>query len=236
VQLTSSETGEVWARAENFAPGGLATDLWNAEARLTDQYALMAPPDLPSGDYVLDVALYQRNDDTQPVYSGQRGEAMRREPLRLAQLYQPTNVSTSPPTPDHLISLAFGDEIELVGYDLPERVAPGDRLRVALYWHALRPAPTDYKVFIHLFDISDQLVAQDDSVPVNWSYPTTSWQPDEYIRDEHVLPMDPSLPRDDYTLYVGLYDAVTGERAVVRDAARGALPESRVLLQSVQVR
>jgi hypothetical protein len=161
---------------------------------------------------------------------------MQRQPLRLAQLYRPPNISTSSPSPDHRVSLAFGEEIELIGYDLAERVAPGDRLRVALHWHALRPVPRDYKVFVHLFDVSGQLVAQDDSVPVNWSYPTTSWQPGEYIRDEHVLLMDPSLARGDYALYVGLYDAVTGERPVVHDAERGALRESRVLLQSVQVR
>jgi hypothetical protein len=117
-----------------------------------------------------------------------------------------------------------------------ERVAPGGELRVALYWRALRPIPLDYKVFVHLLAPGDSLIAQDDSEPVAWSYPTTDWQPGETIRDEHVLIIDPSVPRGDYLLFAGLYDPATGDRPPVRDAAGNALAERRVPLQQVQVR
>jgi hypothetical protein len=100
----------------------------------------------------------------------------------------------------------------------------------------LRSVPVDYKVFIHLLTPDDQLLAQDDAAPVNWSYPTTQWQVGEYIRDEHFLTIDPSALRGDYVLSIGLYDPATGERAIVRDAAGTEITEGRIVLQQIQVR
>jgi hypothetical protein len=236
VRLVDPTTGRVWAQAQSCAPGGLATEFWNAEERVVDRHALVPPVDLPPGDYVLDVAFSPCNDDSLPVLIGCQGDALRREPLILAQAYCPPEVSTTSLTPDHPLRLTFGDAIELVGYDVPERVAPGESLRVALYWHALQPIPRDYKVFVHLLASNDQLLAQHDSPPIDWSYPTTRWQPGEYIRDEHSLTLDPSTSRGDYLLSIGLYDAATGERAVVRDAAGNRIGEQRTILQQIQVR
>jgi hypothetical protein len=236
VRLIDPTTGKIRSHANNLTPGGLETEFWNAEARLTDHYTLVPPVDLPPGDYSLDVALYSRSDATVPVLAGVQGDALRREPVILSQTYQPPAVSTAPLTPDHPLEFAFGEEIELVGYDVSERVTPGDRLRVALYWHALQSVPLDYKVFVHLFAPDGQLLAQHDSPPINWSYPTTRWLPGETIRDEHVLIIDPSAPRGDYVLSAGLYDTATGKRAVVRDASGNEISEQRVVLQQIQVR
>ena len=85
-------------------------------------------------------------------------------------------------------------------------------------------------------DADGNLVAQDDAVPVNWTYPTTQWQAGEYIRDEHVLVLDEAVPRGDYTISVGMYDAETGVRLDVADAQGQDLPDDRVELRVVKVR
>jgi hypothetical protein len=236
VRLTDSATGEIVARAENLTPGGLATGLWNADMQISDRYTLVPPADLKPGDYTLDVALYQHQDGAVPVRAGNRGDVLRREPLKLAQVYRPPDISPTPLIPDHTARFKMEDEIELVGFDTPERIEPGDTLRVTLYWHALQSISTNYKIFVHLQTSNGQLLAQDDSLPVHWSYPTEHWQPGEYVRDEHLLSIDPATPRGEYVLSVGLYDAATGERPVVRDASGNKVPDRRLVLREIQVR
>ena len=236
VRLINAATGKVWAQMENLAPGGLATRFWNADVELADNYTLVPRADLPPGDYVWDVAFYRRDDDALPILAGAPGDVLRREPFLMTQISHPANISASPLTPDHSVEFTLGNEIELLGYDAPRRLSPGDTLRVALYWRALRSVPVDYKVFIHLLTPDDQLLAQDDAAPVNWSYPTTQWQVGEYIRDEHFLTIDPSALRGDYVLSIGLYDPATGERAIVRDATGTEITEGRIVLQQIQVR
>jgi hypothetical protein len=236
VRLVDPANGEVWAEMENLAPGGLATRYWNAEVELADSYALVPRAGLPQGDYVVDVAFYQHDDDALPILAGDVGDVLRREPLQMLQVSHPANISSSPLLPDHALGFTLGDEIELLGYDASGRVSPGDAVRVTLYWRVLQSVPVDYKVFIHLLASDGHLVAQDDAVPVNWSYPTKQWQVGEYIRDEHSLSVDLLAIRGDYELSVGLYDPNTGERVTVRDAAGTVIPEGRIVLQKVQVR
>jgi hypothetical protein len=69
-----------------------------------------------------------------------------------------------------------------------------------------------YKVFVHLVDPSTgDLVVQDDSVPLQWMYPTDWWEAGEVVEDLIELPMV-SVPSGDYLLKVGVYDQDTGMR------------------------
>jgi hypothetical protein len=235
VRLIDATTGQVWVQVEKPAPGGLTTDLWDAETRLNDRYTLIPPADIPAGDYALDVALFLPSGRPLPVRVGDKVQETR---LLFSRIHHPPSVSTAPPTPDHTFSATFGSEIELVGYDMTQRIAPGDRFRVALYWHVLQPVPLDYKVFVHLLSLEDQpvLLAQDDSIPVGWTYRTTQWQAGETIRDEHILTIPHSTPRGDYRVAVGLYDPNTNESPVVYDAGGSKITDRRVTLQQVQVR
>ena len=230
VRLVDPVSGRVWIRAENAIPGGLATDLWNAGAQFDDRYALTPPADLPPGDYALQLAWVLPNGSTPTTEGASDGR------VTLAQVSHPPDVSATPLTPDHLLNATFGDAIELLGYDVAERVAPGQTLRVAIYWRALQPVPVNYKVFVHLLGADEQLLTQDDSLPVGWTYLTTQWQPGETIRDEHLLTISPAAPRGDYWLFMGLYDAATGERPPVRDAAGNEIADRRVFLQVIEVR
>ena len=234
VRLVDAASGQVWTQTENLA--------WRVGAQFGDHYALLPPAGLPPGDYVLDLALYTERDPvnprgvSQPVLAGDQDGPLRAEPIILAQVYRPPNVSVAAPEPDHTLDLAFGDKIALIGYDAPEHIAPGETLRVALYWHALQPVPLDYKIFVHLQASDGAVLAQDDSHPVQWAYPTTRWQPGEYVRDEHILTLDPSAPRADYVLSMGMYDPATNTRAVIHDAAGNEIADGRAILLQIQVR
>ena len=80
----------------------------------------------------------------------------------------------------------FGQSIELVGVDWEiEDVDMAQSVYVTLYWRAVMPVEESYKVFVHLLDQTGDLVAQHDSVPVNWVLPTNAWQPGDIIVDRH---------------------------------------------------
>jgi hypothetical protein len=230
--LVEVENDRVWVRMDNALPGGLPMDLWGAEDEVADRYTLVLPEEALQGRYRVEIALHHSNGSP-ALFRAEDGQG---DALALTDLLYPPVVSTLPPEPDVPLEMSLGDAIALVGYDGPARVAPGETFHVAFYWKAAAQPQVDYKVFVHLVGDDGTLLAQSDSQPANWSYPTSRWQAGEYVRDEHTLTLDPTAPRGDAWLSVGLYDLDTGERLVVRDEAGNALAERRVLVQRVQVR
>jgi hypothetical protein len=106
----------------------------------------------------------------------------------------------------------FSDEMMLLGYDFPERRAqPGAALPVTLYWQALRPMERSYIVSNHLLNISDlQRYGGKDRIP-KAQYSTGIWVPGEIVRDEYLVPVDPSAPSGIYRLDIGLYFELVGQ-------------------------
>jgi hypothetical protein len=103
----------------------------------------------------------------------------------------------------------------LNGYALPMTLQPGDALALSLLWESLRPVDYDYQVFVHFLDRDGNKVAQRDGQPVQWLRPTSTWQPGERIVDHYGLLLPDSTPTGRYTIAVGLYDPVTGQRLPV---------------------
>lgn len=107
-------------------------------------------------------------------------------------------------------------EIQLYRYYLR-----GDREHLYLhtYWRADAPPAQNYAVFSHLRQRSDDggevLLDNDDNThPVENSYPTRFWQAGEIVHDVYKLALpDFALPRDDsMAVYVGMTDPMTGQR------------------------
>lgn len=223
LQLVGDD-GRVVAESIREAPGGLPTDFWPAH-EIEDRTVLGVPASLPVGEYRLALGFCRPNDE--PLGG----------PLTLATLSRPPEVGSAPPAPDHAVQATLGEgAIDLVGYDGPTWVAPGETLSVAVYWHALAAVPGDDKVFVHILGADGLALAQDDAKPVGWTYPTTAWQPGEFIRDVHRLTLDAAFPRGDFWVAVGMYDAATGIRLPVRDAQGAPLADAHVLLYRLHVR
>jgi hypothetical protein len=140
-----------------------------------------------------------------------------------------------PQEPTVTLNAGFeGEPIELRGFAAgPSEPAPGDILRVTLFWETGAPVADRYKVFLHLLDDAGQLVAQTDSEPRDGLMPTTIWAPGEIVvdRDGVLLPAD--LPPGRYTLVTGLYHLVGGDRLPV--ASGPALGGDRLILGEVTV-
>jgi hypothetical protein len=133
----------------------------------------------------------------------------------------------------HPVGAVFGEQAELLGYDLTEDAA---QLRLALYWRAAKQMPTDWTVFVHLFDPdTEEIVAQWDAKPLYGAYPTNWWRPQEIIHDEVVLGLE-SVPKGRYYLGVGLYDAKNSHRPPISLPSGETMTGGRLVLETLSIK
>jgi hypothetical protein len=191
--------------------GDWPTSDWPAGAVASGRYLLQIGSHLPSGQYTLTIEL---------VGVGQPTALGRLTIVPLPRTFEPPEQITHP------LDVCFGDALRLLGYDLARH---GDTLTLTLHWQALRRMDTSYKVFVHLFDpTTNVIVAQDDAVPRRWTYPTTWWQEDEVISDPIPLSLA-DVPPGIYRLAIGVYRPERGERLSLLLAGASA-PDNRLIL------
>lgn len=110
------------------------------------------------------------------------------------------------PAPQTPLRVRFGEQILLLGADLPQGPArPGEPLRVTLYWQAVGEMDCSYTAFVHLLDAAGRVRAGVDRIPGGGARPTNTWLPPEVVVEEYALqvPGEPGA----YSLEVGWYDA-----------------------------
>ncbi|MDX1414486.1 MAG: hypothetical protein R3293_09870 [Candidatus Promineifilaceae bacterium] len=129
----------------------------------------------------------------------------------------------------HEANITFGERITLKEY----RFAYDDaELLLSPLWFAEKRPITNYKIFVHVLDAnSGDVLAQVDTLPKNWTFPTPIWRAGEIVADTLVVPLG-DLPPGIYDVALGFYDADTGARlpAVVLSGGSERLPDDRVLL------
>jgi hypothetical protein len=124
----------------------------------------------------------------------------------------------------HKLRTSFDGQIELVGYDLPEKqVRPGATLSVVLYWRALNDVEKNYQSFVHIAQPLNVAWAQEDHLNPG-GLPTTRWPLDKYVWDEYDIYVPPQTPPGEYKINVGLYLLSSGVRLKRQDGdqQRGA--------------
>jgi hypothetical protein len=133
----------------------------------------------------------------------------------MPQIISDTSWVLSKPPDEYLpLNVRFGETAELLGLTLDDKLLRSNgQLLVQLLWQPLHNGDRFGKVFVHLLDANDQLVAQHDAPPVSGTYPFSIWQPNTVILDEHMLQIDPELlTSGSYRLEIGVYDPNTLER------------------------
>jgi len=126
------------------------------------------------------------------------------------------------PSPAHPVTATLDNKVQLTGYTAqPPQPAPGDSLRLTLYWQALAQMPKNYTVFVHLRNTDGGNVAQADHRPLGNVYPTTLWPVGQLIRETSTLDIPPDLSPGSYELWVGMYLLETGQRLPVQNDTSG---------------
>lgn len=121
------------------------------------------------------------------------------------------------PAPPDAWQAEFGDHIALVDVGIvPEQARPGDELVLNVRWYVPRGRPdTNYTTLIHLGQPDQPPLATGDNPPLGGDYPTGAWDTGETIDDAYVLQIPAGLESGRHPIWIGLYDATTGERLPV---------------------
>lgn len=122
----------------------------------------------------------------------------------------PTREFTQPQI-DQALNATWQNGIQLVGY----RMRGG---QLSLVWTTSTILKDDLRLFVHRLDDEGVIIDQHDEVPVNWTRPTTSWLPGEYLTTTHVFEETRQAP----VLRVGFYDPVSFAR-IALDSGETAL-------------
>jgi hypothetical protein len=214
VQLVDG-AGKLWAAAE-VAP----VAAWGAGEVLRDDYRLRVPADAPDGEMRLLIGIYRAADKQRLAV--ERGLlAGRADSIELGKVrVAGRDHSFTVPPMQQRVDARLGDGAVLLGYDLlpasrPLVVAPGDLLRLNLYWQALSPMDVSYTVFVQLLGADNRPAGQHDALPGDGLLPTTGWLGGEVLTDVHEITVRPDAAPGSYRLVVGLYDAASGARLPV---------------------
>ncbi len=235
LQLYSDkEQKPVYTVMEAFNP---AYETFFDKTYITTYHIVVLPSTLAVGPYSLRIFLNQENG---APFSVKTLTGEEQGYVNLTALEHPPLVSTAELIPSYSTTYHFLESnqpiITLSGYDMLTQTLTGARLRVGLVWRTIQTPSGDYTVFVHIRDAANNVVAQVDNKPINWTYPTLKWQTGQYIYDEHIVDLDENLPRGIYRLYVGLYDAQTTRRLPVLNSSGERLVDDEIPLSDLKIR
>ena len=151
--------------------------------------------------------------------------------LACGEIGQPQIVNHAPvmelaQQPEHKTEFRWAGDLVLVGYDL---LKSSEAISLTLYWRAGSAPPAELKRFVHATDLNQAIIAQSDNDLQNHGIPVTLWRPGEYVMDQVALKIpEGGKPA---SLYVGLYDPLTGKRVPVQSDAAGAVNDGRAIIR-----
>ncbi|MDO8673273.1 MAG: glycosyltransferase family 39 protein [Dehalococcoidia bacterium] len=214
LQLTGQ--GQTIRSDQNPVGGTYPSGRWEAGEVIRDFQTLIVDPELPAGSYRL-------------LATVDGGEQIGLSMIDLKKAER----SNSQATGENSVGRSFGGIISLLGYDLRPApglpLQPGNTMALDLYWKAESKVGTRYTVFTHLVDATEKIVAQQDGEPGQGAYSTTGWLPGDVIADRRRLAIDSKAEPGIYRLFVGLYDAQTGQRLTLADG------NDRLLLGTIRI-
>jgi 4-amino-4-deoxy-L-arabinose transferase-like glycosyltransferase len=133
--------------------------------------------------------------------------------------------------------VAFNNGIALLGYHMNDAPLESGRgiATVQLDWQAARKIADDFVVGVRLTNPrGDVIWAQADSQPASDTLPTSQWQADQVIQDNHVLAIPAGTPPGEYAVQIVLYDSKSGIAANI--VAPENLRAQSLMLGTVVVR
>jgi hypothetical protein len=133
--------------------------------------------------------------------------------INYAWIYKmPKPIPNSFPPYQHFKPVQFGDKILFRGYDLyDESIREEGRLRITLYWQALRSMGEDYTIYLKLINGAYHVWGQQDDRPYWGGLPTNSWKEGQVVGDRREMEILPGTPPGSYQVEVILYDLHSGE-------------------------
>lgn len=102
----------------------------------------------------------------------------------------------------------------LVGYKIAD--CNRAQVNITLYWRAHTKTEQSYRVFVHMIDEENHIIAQHDGIPSNGELPTTAWIEGEIIEDHHLLQVTTDSAGH-FRIQMGLYTEELGRLVPEKD-------------------
>ncbi|MBI3941634.1 MAG: glycosyltransferase family 39 protein [Chloroflexi bacterium] len=212
--------GKVWGQTSRPIVAAYSPPNWQPGEEIKARYGVKVPADAPGGKSQVRIAV-----------EGNAAEVVGE--ITVAGIAR----QFTPPQPRYPQQFTLGGGIEFLGYDLgQDALRAGEKLDLTLYWHARGELQRDSKVFTHLLDAHNQVVAQVDAIPGHGARPVTGWLMGEFIPDPYRIDIPSNVPPGDYTLEIGMYDSQTLARLSIVDAGGAPAPDDRILLGEITIR
>jgi hypothetical protein len=191
------------------------SELWQPGDVWRGLHTFHVPGRLNAGDY--DVVLDLYDAGVEPVVIGRMQVSTPPRRFELPEIESPVDV-------------VWQNGIHLLGYDLS--TLSGETIDLRLIWQPEDELNISLRFFAHLLDTDERIVAQVDGVPVEWTRPTTGWAPGEVITEALTLTVPDESTPGEYTLRLGWYDPLTGDRVRLDDGDFWTLPVTIPLIGS----
>jgi hypothetical protein len=152
-------------------------------------------------------------------------------PIDLGQItiISPDRLFTLPDDISQPLALQFGDLASLRGYDLlTPSAAPGEPVRLTLYWQVDRQPNEVFSTFVHLVGPDGQIVEQGDQWP--GGLPSNTWAAGQVIIDEYAIQLPEDAPPGTYQIVLGLYSTADGVRLPIVAENSQTLPGDQFVL------
>jgi hypothetical protein len=214
------EAGKVWATREQlprFGTGYAAS--WIANEIVEDMYDLPIATIAP-GRFHLQVGY---------------GDAREFLSVGVIEFTRGVASSSAEPHIPYQVNARVGQKIHLLGYDAPEKLIPGSRFPLTLFWQTGENVYDDYTAFIQLLDAEGNAVLKYDSVPGGGLNSPFLWIPGETVVDRVVLNLPNDLKAGKYTVIVGMYHYPELERLPVTSQTGESSPDDVVELGSFEI-
>ena len=210
IYLQDSRTYE-WLATQTITPfdGMYKTSRWQPGDQLSLPFQIEIPPTLPNGSYHMGVVVYApevgnlglQDTPQQPAEDRYLGWLHTAQPPRLDDVTQ-----TAPEW--QASAVAWSNGITLKQVAIQTHAQAGTAVPVSLAWEASRPTERDLKVFIHLLDENNEIVAQSDAYPFQGRWSTAVWgfQANQPFTDQHTVQLPEELAAGQYRVRLGFYD------------------------------
>lgn len=224
LRLLNSAGHEVTRWQGQPGHGHYPTKNWQAGEIVKDVWVLQVKPDIPIGQYSLEVSL--NHPDQSKIHAPQTGSP-KFKIEHIEVLPQPVHYDM--PTMQAELQINFGDRLTLLGYDLYFDMEDGAAgvLTPVLYWQSLADFQETFDLLLILRTADTAQVIKEWHIPLGAGEAKALWKTGEVINT--IYPLEAGmLSAERYHLDIALQNHTTGQTEPVKLADGLEMPFMRI--------